>query len=230
MKSTVVYVLLTVFSACSSLMAQEDGLSIYMDESYEPIGEITPKHTLNFVASLPKTLVNKPYSRILKDVVDLTLAYQYFLPNSLTAGVGVHYTNFGINEFRVPEPITGTVQVVGGFVKLGHEKFYLTRFGIDFSVKLGYSHYIFNTDLNTKKNGKPTEYDGGFIAPTIGFILTSTERSSYRLTFSYVVQALKFNPKQLGTDMTGSWSSDDLTKNSQLLTVGLGYTYYLGKR
>jgi len=212
-----------------NLFSQENGLDVNVYNSYDGVGEIIPKHTFNFMIGLPTTMVNKSYKDIMKGVVELSPYYQYFLPNSLAFGVGLHYAHFGINDFRVPEPLSGKMHTAGVFIKVGYEKFYFTRFAVDISVKIGSMNQWIDTDLNDKSRGKSYTFSNGYIAPTIGFILSASEHSAYRMTISYAFQDFAFSPRQLGSEMTGKWTSDELSRKSQILTFSLGYTHYFNK-
>jgi hypothetical protein len=217
-----------VFGAFS-IFAQDEGIEVKVDNTYVPVGEITPKHTFNMVVGLPNASVNKPFESIMRGIVDVNPYYQYSLPNSIVFGAGFRFTHFSINEFRVPEPLDGVMNSFGGFIKAGYEKFYTTRFAMDFSVKAGYNWHILSTDLNKEKRGGAYRFDSGFVEPIIGFILSATEHSSFRLTASYTFQGYIFTPHQLGTEMSGGWEAKEFNKSAQFFTFGLGYTYYFGK-
>lgn len=215
---------------CQCAFSQDEGVGIIVDNSYEPVGEITPKHTFNLVAGLPNATVNKPFESIMRGIVDVNPYYQYSLPNSIVFGAGFRYIHYAVNEFRTPEPLDGVMHSLGGFLKFGYEKFYTTRFAMDFSVKVGYNWHILDTDLNDKIRGGAYRFDSGFVEPTVGFILSATEHSSYRLTIGYTFQGFIFTPHQLGTQMNGGWEPKEYSKSSQIITFGLGYTYYFGRK
>jgi len=216
--------------ACNLLFAQSDDVDIIVQNEYVPVGEITPKHTVNVMIGLPNTSLNKPFASIMKGIADLNIYYQYSLPNSLVFGGGGRYSHFAINEFRVPEPMDGVMNSFGAFVKFGHEKFYTTRFAMDFSVKVGYNWHSIKTDLNTLRRGGNYNFDSGFVEPIIGFILSATEKASFRLTASYTIQGFVFSLQQLGTNMNGGYNMAENQKSSQFFTFGLGYTYYFGQK
>lgn len=211
-----------------AVMAQNDGIEIRTENEFIAIGEVKPKHTFNMVIGLPNATINKPFESIMRGIVDVNPYYQYHLDNGLGFGVGLRWTHFSINEFRVPEPLDGVMNTFGGFVKIGHEKFYSTRFAMDFALKVGYNYYAVKTDLNTLKRGGDYTFDAGFVEPLVGFIVTATEHSSFRLTVGYTFQAFKFHPSKLGTEMNGGWEPKEFDKSAQFLTFGLGYTYYFG--
>lgn len=218
----------------SGVFAQNEeeggGLNVVVDNSYVSVGEITPKHTFNVALGLPNGTINKPFESIMKGILDANTYYQYYLPNSLVFGAGLRYNLFAINEFRVPEPLDGVMHSFGGFVKIGYEKFFTTRFGMDFSIKTGYNWHYLKTDLNDSLRGGAYRFDSGFIEPTVGFILSATEKSAYRLTVGYTFQGYVFSPYKLGTLLSGGWDPNEYNKGTQFITIGLGYTYYFSKK
>lgn len=213
-----------------AVFSQTDGISIDVDNSYVPVGEITPKHTFNMTVALPNATINKPFESMMRGIVDVNPYYQYSLPNSIVFGAGFRYTHFAVNEFRVPEPLDGVMHSIGGFLKVGYERFFVTRFAMDFSIKVGYNENIISTDLNKKVRGGPYRFDSGFVEPIVGFILSASEHSSYRLTIGYTFQGFIFSPYKLGTEMSGGWDPNEYSKSSQFITFGLGYTYYFNKK
>ena len=68
---------------------------------------IEPKHTFNVELGLPNGFTNEPFKNIMQGLVNFSTYYQYDFKNHLTAGVGVRYGYFAINEFKVPKPVYG---------------------------------------------------------------------------------------------------------------------------
>ncbi|MCO5260739.1 MAG: hypothetical protein M9916_11390 [Crocinitomicaceae bacterium] len=217
--------ILVVFNGYS----QDETIIVNTEDDFVNIQEIKPKHTFNVVLGLPNTLINKPFESIMRGIVDVNPYYQFHLPNSIGFGAGIRYTHFTINEFRVPEKLDGVMHAAGAFFKFGYERFYTRRFAFDASVKFGYNWFFVVTDLNKLRKGGPYKFDAGFVEPTIGFILSATDKSSFRLTIGYTIQGFIFKPSMLGTEMNGGWDAKQYSKTSQFITFGLGYTYYIGK-
>jgi hypothetical protein len=221
--------IIAFFSLFFVLSQEDDGISVYTDMSSREVGEIIPKHTFNVIVGLPNTVVNKPFRRLMVGIVDVNPYYQFSLRNSIVFGAGVRYTLFKVNEFKTPVPIYGMMHSFGGFVKIGYEKFITTRFAVDFSVKVGFMGFSVDTDLNKNLHNGIYRYDAGFVEPTMGFILSATERSSYRLVFGYTVQSYAFKLSQIGTLNSGGYSIKENKRPTQFITFGLGYTHYFGK-
>lgn len=227
-----VFFVILIFSSFS-VKAQDEGISINPEAeggSRTTVSAIIPKHTFNVIVGLPNATINKPFESIMKGIVNVKTYYQYALKNSMVFGVGAQYMHFKVNEFRVPEPIRGIQYTAGIFAKIGYEKFYTTRFGMDFSLIGGYNLNWINTDLNKKVRGKSYQFDCGFLEPTVGFILTATEHSSFRLTAGYTFQGYIFTPFMLGTMMDGGWEPSEFERTAQFMTFSFGYTYYFNQK
>lgn len=202
--------------------AQEDEYDI--DENI--YGDIIPKHSFTIELGLPVPTSNKPFQSIMQGFVRLSPYYQFTLKNHLAFGVGANYNYFKVNQFRVPEKVSGGVHIAGGFVKVGYEKFHSMRFGTDFGVKLGFNTNQFVTDSNATNLGGAYVVNTYFVEPTIGLILTSGEFTSYRFVVGYNYQGNDFNTQNLGINSTGGYKESDLSKKTQFMTFGFGFTYY----
>lgn len=225
----ILFTLVLLLSFSFLTFAQDEEIEVKTENAFVSVGEIKPKHTFNIVVGLPNSTINKPFEAIMRGIVDVNPYYQYSLKNSLVFGVGLRYTHFKINEFRVPEKLDGVMHSMGVFFKFGYEKFYTVRFAMDFSVKVGYNWHSMVTDLNKAVRGGAYRFDSGFIEPTVGLIISATEHSSFRLTIGYTFQGYVFRPSMLGTLMSGGWDPKQYKKHSEFITFGLGYTYYFGK-
>ncbi len=194
-----------------------------------------PKHTFTVEVGMPVPLANKAFKWVMKPEVAVSPYYQYRLPNSLTFGIGAQYAYWQINKYREPssQPAQGGIHTVGGFVKVGHEKFHNDRFATDVGVKFGYNQTYFITDYNTKLYGKPQQTMSASVTPTLAFILNVDEFSSYRFTIGYAFQGYPFSNQRLGvTENSGSTDGSVLypTKTvTQYLVVGFGFTHYFSK-
>jgi hypothetical protein len=187
---------------------------------------IEPKHTFNVELGLPNGFTNEPFKNIMQGLVNFSTYYQYDFKNHLTAGAGVRYGYFAINEFKVPKPVYGGMHSTGVFIKLGWEKFINDRFAIDLGVKVGYSQHYFDTDRNDSAGNNPIQLNSFYVDPTMGLILTADEVSSYRLFFSYASYGFGFKPSMIGLETFGGYDPSGFNKVTGFLIVGFGYTYY----
>ncbi|MFO0494420.1 MAG: hypothetical protein ACK50Y_02720 [Flavobacteriia bacterium] len=187
---------------------------------------IEPKHTFNVELGLPNGFTNEPFKNIMQGLVNFSTYYQYDFKNHLTAGAGIRYGYFAINEFKVPKPVYGGMHSTGAFLKVGWEKFINDRFAIDLGVKVGYSQHYFDTDRNDSAGNNPIQLNSFYVDPTMGLILTADEVSSYRLFFSYASYGFGFKPSMIGLETFGGYDPSGFNKVTGFLIVGFGYTFY----
>ena len=203
--------LLCFFGAFQSVLAQQ---------------AFVPKHSFNLEVALPNSMTNGAFQDNLQGLVNVTPFYQYALKNGLAFGLGVRYGYFTVNEFRVPQPVSGGLHMASAFIKTGWEKFHTERFGTDLSIKVGYTQNYFLTDRNDTLGINPQQVNTWYVEPTVGFILTADEVTSYRLFLGYGFQGFDYHPDQLGLTAVGGYTPEELDKMSTYLLVGFGFTYY----
>jgi len=190
---------------------------------------IEPKHTVTIELGLPNGFSNPAFKSIMQGLVNFSGYYQYDFKNHLTVGGGVRYSYYTVNEFKVPSPVYGGLHSVGGFLKVGWQKFFSDRFATDLGVKVGVSRQYFDTDRNDTLGRNPLQVDGMYTEPSFGLILTADETNSYRFFASYGFFGFSFNPSMLGLQTNGGYNSSDLSKVTGTLIIGFGYTHYFKK-
>ncbi len=187
---------------------------------------INPKHTFNIELGLPNGFVNKPFKNIMQGLVNVAPYYQYKLNKQLVVGLGIRYSYFAINEFKVSEPTYGGMHSGGVFLKVGWEKFHTDHFATEIGLKFGYTQNYFVSDRNDSLGLNARIVNSTYLEPSIGLILTADERSSYRLVVSYAFQGFGFRPDLIGLQTLGGYDPKDFNKVTSFLIVGFGYTYY----
>jgi hypothetical protein len=216
------------FSFCSLFtLAQETSLEeIEQSETY---GRIKPLHSFSLEVGLPVALKNNYFKQYVQGMIYISPYYHYSFKNYLTAGIGLDYNYFWINHVFTNDPKNlGGIQSIGSFMRFGFEKFYTDRYGLDLNIKLGQSSLIFDTDKN-RKLGKLPSLNVFTVEPSIGFVVTADDRSSYRWVVSYTTQKYDFRPTLLGFTKDNS-SNNESSSYTNFLSVGFGYTYYIKQR
>ncbi|MBM3418235.1 MAG: hypothetical protein FJY17_04855 [Bacteroidetes bacterium] len=206
--------------------------------------KIDPDDSFTFELCLPNGTANKPFREIMQGVVSATPYYQYTLKNALSFGLGMNYSYYAINQFRVTQKILGGIHQGAAFLKIGHEKFWSERMGTDIGVKIGYSELFVKSNLLASQGISFRRMDGLFIEPTISYVITTDVNSSLRLVLGFPFYNFKFQPWTVGE---GSWvyatssSGDNNTpgvyeeqttkSNASAFSIGFGYTFYFnGKK
>jgi hypothetical protein len=191
-------------------------------------GIIEPKHSFTLELGLPNTFTNKAFREIMQGLVHVSPYYQFAFKNGFALGVGGRYSYFAINEFRVPSKVFGGNHSFGGFVKIGHEKFYSELFAIDAGVKLGYAQNIFYSDLLRSRGIDVVSKASIYVEPIIGFVLASSESDTYRFSIGYSFFNNSFKPWDIGYEEGNEigYTAKELSPISSFLTVGFGYTHH----
>jgi hypothetical protein len=193
--------------------------------------KINPDDSFTFELCLPNAFSNKPYKTIMQGLVSASPYYQYSLKSGISFGVGVHYSYFAINEFRMPVKVFGGIHTGAAFLKVGHEKFWTERFGTDIGCKFGYLQSFAVSDLLRKQEIMFRQMDAFFIEPTIGFLISADVNASYRLTIGYPFYGYTFSPSTIGYDSNLGYDQEEFSKFSSFLNVGFAYTFYFnGKK
>ena len=189
---------------------------------------INPDDSFTFELGLPNATNNKAYRSIMQGLVCISPTYQYALKNGISFGIGLHYSYFAINEFKVQPKIFGGIHSAAAFLKLGYEKFWTERFGTETGCKIGCLNSFSISD--SIKNHIKTE--ATFIEPFISLIATSSVNSSYRFTIGFPFYGYRFTPETIGIlDSNLGYSNADFSKIASAFTISFGYTFYFnGKK
>ncbi len=187
---------------------------------------IIPKMSYHFNVGLPVNTANESFKGIMQGLINGSTHFQYTLKNALCFGIGVNYTFFSLNEFKIAEANRGGVHMASGFLKFGHEKFHSSNFGTDFGLKMGYSLNYFNSDTIRVNEGKMREIGSLYIEPNFGFMLTMDESTTIKLAIGYAIQDFGFRPTLIGLGSDGAYNPAFFSRPTQYLTIGFGYTHY----
>ncbi|MBI1836661.1 MAG: hypothetical protein HYR91_05295 [Flavobacteriia bacterium] len=191
---------------------------------------LQPKHTFNIEVGLPVTMANRPFKWMMQGVVNSSMYYQFRLPNNLAFGAGINYSLFSINVVRVKPSIKGSLYNFGGFIKIAHEKFHSETFGTDFGVKIGYGQTVFKDSLLVDQySSKMYSISSINLTPMIGFKLMADEANAFSFTFGYTFNDFNFYPARLGYTPQG-YTLVDFQGSTQFMTVGFGYTHFIGRK
>jgi hypothetical protein len=188
--------------------------------------EIDTDDSFTFEISFPKGITNASYKKIMQGLIQSSAHYQYAFNSGLCLGVGIHYTYFTVNEFRVPSKVKGGIHTPALFMKVGHEKFWTEKFGTDVGVKFGYLQSFTVTDVLKSKEIPYNMVEGTYIEPSLSIILKANVNSSYRLTFGYPIYGYSFTPWMIGIDSILGIDPKEYNKPSSLFSIGFAYTFY----
>ena len=191
-------------------------------------GIIEPKHSFTIELGLPNSVSNKLFREIMQGLVHVSPYYQYAMKNGIAFGIGGRYSYFAINEFRVPSKVYGGNHSYGGFVKIGHEKFYSSIFALDIGVKMGFNQNTYYSDLLRSKEIDQINKPNFYLEPNLGLILASSEVDTYRLSLGYSFLGYSFRQSDIGFDESTDigYSEGDKVPRATFFTIAFGYTHH----
>lgn len=185
-----------------------------------------PTHSFKVDLGLPNAFANKPFKSIMQGLVQVTPYYQYTTNFGLSFGGGASVKYFTVNEFRLPGKVKGGMSFIGGFLKIGYEKFITNKFAIDVGIRGGYDYVISKNSYEMANLGRPHTFMSPYIEPTIGLYLMVDENSGFCLSLGYTFQGMKFSADELQLNEITGYDKNQFNKISQIFTVGFGYSYY----
>jgi len=189
-----------------------------------------PSHSLKVDMGLPASQGNKPFKSLMQGLFNVSAYYQYTLPFGLNFGGGGNFNYFTLNEFKLPGTVKGGISTIGGFGKLGFEKFFSPKLALDAGMKFGYSYSFSKNSSTIEKIGRSFEYDAPYLEPMVNLYLMADEQSGFSLSIGYVFRGVKFNASHLMVDEITGFEPEDFGGNTHYLIVGFGYTYYFGNK
>lgn len=187
---------------------------------------IIPKASFQVNIGLPVNIGNESFKGIMQGLFNSSTHFQYTLENSLCFGLGLNYTYFTLNEFKVTESINGGLQMGSLFLKVGHEKFHTSNFGTDIGIKAGYNCSIFNSDSLTSQGNRNKTLQNLYIEPQAALMLTMDENTTIKLSVGYIFQNFGFSPSDIGLSSNNGYNPINFNKKTQYLTIGFGYAHY----
>ncbi len=197
-------------------------------QNFSQINDV--RHTYNIELSLPNAMTNKAFEDMMQGLINASTYYQYTFKNGLNIGAGIRYSYFTINEFRVPEPVSGGLHSGAAFFKFGWQKFFNETLAIDIGAKAGYNQNYFLTNMNDTLGVNPFQINSFYAEPAFSLILAADERTSYRFYLGYGIQDFVFLPSMLGLTTNGGYVGEKVKSKSSYLLFGFGFSYYFSNK
>jgi len=203
-------------------------ISVFLYSTVIKAQNIVPKASFHVNFGLPVNTANPSFKGIMQGLVNGSTHFQYTLKNALCFGLGINYTYFSLNEFKISEANKGGIHMASAFLKVGHEKFHSAVFGTDFGLKMGYSVNFLNSDTIRVNEGGMRKVESLYIEPNFGFMLAMDETTTIKLAIGYAIQGFGFRPTLIGLASDGAYNPIFFDKPTQYITIAFGYTHYFG--
>ena len=190
--------------------------------------DFQPKGSLKTEVAIPVIIQNKALKKTQQGLINYSLYYQHAF-KGFTIGAGARYNYFNVNEFSLVERIRGGLHQVGGFVKLGYERFITDRLSIDAGVRGGYLQMYSKNTFTDSILGKAYQSKTWFVEPIVHVSYLASEASAFFFHIGYNIQFFHYTPDFLSLNEITPYTAADNAKFAQYITFGFGYSYFFGR-
>jgi hypothetical protein len=190
--------------------------------------DFQPKGSLKIDVAIPVVLQNKALKKTQQGLLNLGVSYQHAFKGFVIGG-GARYNYFNLNEFALQERMQGGLHQVGGFAKLGYERFLTDRLSIDVGVRGGYLQMFSKSTYNDSIIGGSYKAGTWFIEPVAHVSYLASESSAFFFQIAYNIQLFNYGPEFLSVSEIPPYTDADNSKDTQFITFGFGYSYFFGR-
>lgn len=193
-----------------------------------------PRFSIRANVGIPKIISSKQYRHSFSGVITSDANINYKLFSNFIVGLGYNYTYFKCQKyFRDPlrDNINTSLQIQGGYLKLGYDHFFSDNGFATFSVNMGYSssEYKGVRYKNDSLIGKyPTKFTSAFIEPMVGLYFIVDPNFAIGGHLSYNYNFSQFNPLYPQFNEWGPNDYKDLSNKWNMSMVTLGFGFYFG--
>lgn len=186
--------------------------------------KVPGKHSvIMFNFKLPKTLGNESFKGLMSGLANIDILYQYNLENGIGFGAGFTYSYYELNGSAFQGNVTGQLEGYNPFMKIAKRKEVSERSFIELSVSGGYN--VLNTISN--QCSAIFKQEAFNIMPQIGFYMISSEFLSFGIMVSYNYFGAEFSPANICMTSFPGIDPSSSIGNSQVFSVGFGFSTYL---
>jgi hypothetical protein len=197
-------------------------LSLAQEEEPTYYKIIVPQHSYSIDFALPVPIANKPFKGIMQGFARGSAFYRFGLKNGIYTGLGINYTYFQLNRFKITPQMRGGMHLANAYGTLGFEKYYTERAGIDAGVRIGYADITFHSDTLTN----PHKVSAALVEPYVAFCLSANHKTAYKWIFSYTFLGFGFSPERLGDYANQDFKISEYKRITRFLSFGFSYTHY----
>lgn len=200
-----------------------------------------PKVAMRANLGIPKIVSSQKYRNSFSGVFSGELGFTYKLAGNYFFGLGYNYNYFKAQRYfreNANPNLNASMQMHGGYLKLGHDHFFKSNAFTTVSVNLGYQagkYYGLQYPVrDTIRAPYTPQFGNAFIEPMVGvyFIVDPNFAFGMHLSYSYNLQ--QFSAEDIGFDKFGFSGSANGDKaynqlgngwGMSMFTLGFGFYY-----
>lgn len=227
------YVFYLVLCLCAnSLFGQDEGSGK---------GPDLPKVAMRANLGIPKIVSSQKYRNSFSGVFSGEIGLSYKLAGNYFFGVGYNYNYFKAQRYfreNVNPRINASMQMHGGFLKLGHDHFFKSNAFTTLSLNIGYQsgkyYGLEYAPTDSIRTPYAAQFGNVYFEPMVGvyFIVDPNFAFGAHLSYSYNTQVFSaedigFNKFGFGSSATGK-GYNALSNNWGMSMITLGFGFYYG--
>ena len=205
-----------------------------------------PRFALRANIGIPKIVSSEQYRNSFSGVITGEIGITCKLVSNYFFGVGYSYNYFKAQRYfreNTDPRINASMQMHGGYLKLGYDHFFKENAFTTISFNMGYQsgkYYGLQYPVrDTVRSGHITDFGNAYVEPMIGvyFIVDPNFAFGAHLSYSYNFQ--QFNASNIGFDKFGFAKSPDKPRayndlhnkwGMSMITLGFGFYYGLVRK
>ena len=185
---------------------------------------LIPKGSFKAEVGLSNSVSNVAFRDLMQGISNLSVGYQYTLPNSLSMGIGLKHNYFRVNQYKSNLDLLGGSHFNSVFGKLAYEKYY-GQFGLDIGLRAGYNAILSVTN-KCQELGENYVLDNSFyLDPVVNLALMVDDKSSFYLNLTYSICNFQFSENLICQDLS-VYSEEGLNHMTTYFVIGFGYSYF----
>ena len=200
-----------------------------------------PRVAIRANIGIPKIVNSEMYRNSFSGILSGEAGITYKLFSNYIVGIGYNYNYFKAQRyFRENANINASMQLQGGFLKIGYDHFFSPTAFTTISLNMGYQNGRYRGLMfaHDSLEGKyPTQFNNAYVEPMIGvyFIVDPDFAFGAHLSYSYNFE--QYNPLYTGFNKFGFAKSvdkpkayNDLSNKWGMGMITLGFGFYYGIR
>jgi hypothetical protein len=201
--------------------------------SHSQTPSFTPKASFSLDMGVPAKPHNAAFERVLEGLLNAGADFRYNVYNGLTVGAGLKYNLFTINPFAFNNiEIGGGMQMPGGYLHLGYEKFTTERVSFSFSARAGYSLLMSFNDSCKAVHGGQHIMSTYFVEPQLEMVMLTDKVSEhgFSMVLGYNFYFHEFKSEDICVNTISELVPESYDGIIRYFSIGFGYRYYFGRR
>ncbi len=195
-------------------------------------GPDLPRVAVRANLGIPKIISSEMYRNSFSGVFSGELGVSYKLFSNYIIGIGYNYNYFKAQRyFRENNRINASMQMQGGFLKLGYDHFFSPTAFTTVSLNMGYQtgkYYGLVFANDSLKGYYPSQFANAYVEPMVGVYFIVDPNFAFGAHLSYSYNFEQYDPLSTGFNKFGPTNYNKLHNKWGMSMITLGFGFYYG--